>query len=47
MHKIKIEENKYQIYTHKQVREMIDSLGTSLIDMGLKDKRIAIIGENK
>ena len=46
-YKIKIEENKYQIYTHEQVREMIDSLGTSLIDMGLKDKRIAIIGENR
>lgn len=46
-YKIKIEENKYQIYTHEQVREMIDSLGTSLIDMGLKNKRIAIIGENR
>ena len=46
-YKIKIEENKYQIYTHEQVREMIDSLGTSLIDMGLKDKRIAVIGENR
>lgn len=46
-YKIKIEENKYKIYTHEQVREMIDSLGTSLIDMGLKDKRIAIIGENR
>ena len=46
-YKIKIEENKYQIYTHEQVRKMIDSLGTSLIDMGLKDKRIAIIGENR
>mgnify|MGYP004470937355 FL=1 len=46
-YKIKIEENKYQIYTHKQVREMIDALGTALIDMGLKNKRIAIIGENR
>ena len=46
-YKIKIEENKYQIYTHKQVRKMIDALGTALIDMGLKDKRIAIIGENR
>ena len=46
-YKIKIEENKYQIYTPEQVRKMIDSLGTSLIDMGLKDKRIAIIGENR
>ncbi len=46
-YKIKIEENKYKTITHKQVRKMIDDLGTALIDMGLKNKRIAVIGENR
>ena len=46
-YKIKKGEKEYQTYTHKEVREMIDGLGTSLIEMGLKDKRIAIIGENR
>ena len=46
-YKIKIEEGKYQIYTHKEVRDMINNLGTALIDLGLKGKRIAVIGENR
>ena len=46
-YKIKKELGKYEIYTHKQVREMIDALGTSLIDLELKNKRIGIIGENR
>ena len=46
-YKIKVEEGKYQIYTHKEVREMINSLGTALINLGLKGKRIAVIGENR
>lgn len=46
-YQIKLEEGKYQNITHKEVREMIDALGTALIDIGLKDKRIAIIGENR
>ena len=46
-YKIRKEEGKYKTFTHKQVREMIDSLGTALIDMGLKNKRIAVIGENR
>lgn len=46
-YKIKIEENKYITYTHKEVRNMINELGTSLINMGLKNKRIAVIGENR
>ena len=36
----------YKVITHKEVRNMIDALGTALIDIGLKDKRIGIIGEN-
>lgn len=46
-YKIKIEENKYITFTHKEVRNMIDELGTALIDRGLKGKRIAVIGENR
>lgn len=46
-YKIKIEENRYQYFTHSQVREMINALGTALIDMGLKGKKIAVIGENR
>ena len=39
--------NNYIEITHKQVRDMINSLGTALISLGLKDKRIAVIGENR
>ena len=46
-YQIKIEKNKYKYFSHKEVREMIDALGTSLINIGLKDKRIAVIGENR
>ncbi|MCI8353011.1 MAG: AMP-binding protein [Clostridia bacterium] len=46
-YKIKIEAGKYKTYTHKEVREIIDRLGTALIDMGLKNKKIAVIGENR
>ena len=46
-YQIKKGEGKYQNITHKEVREMIDALGTALIQMGLKGKRIAVIGENR
>lgn len=46
-YQIKIEEGIYQNITHQEVREMIDALGTALIDIGLKNKKIAIIGENR
>lgn len=46
-YKIRIEEGKYKEITHKQAREMVDALGTTLIHMGLKNKRIAVIGENR
>ena len=46
-YKIKIAEGKYKIYTHKEIRDMINYLGTALISMGLKNKRIAVIGENR
>ena len=37
---------KLREITHREFREQITQLGTKLIDMGLKDKRIAVIGEN-
>ena len=46
-YKIKIEDKKYKKISHKEVREMIDALGTALINIGLKNKRIAVIGENR
>lgn len=33
--------------SHKEFRDDIDALGTVLINMGLKDKRIAVISENR
>ena len=41
------QEQGYKIITHKELREMVNSLGTQLIKLGLKGKRIAIIGENR
>ncbi len=46
-YQIKVSEGNYEILTHEQVREQIDALGTALIDLGLKGKRIAVIGENR
>lgn len=46
-YKIRINEGKYKIFTHSNIRNMINALGTSLINMGLKGKRIAVIGENR
>ena len=41
------EKGKFRIITHKEFRENINALGTTLIQMGLKDKRIALISENR
>jgi long-chain acyl-CoA synthetase len=38
---------KHRIITHKQFRDQIKFLGTALIDLGLKDERIAVISENR
>lgn len=40
-------EGKFRVITHREVREDVDGLGTALIDLGLKDKRIAVISENR
>ena len=41
------QENGYKEITHSEVRKMVDGLGTKLIDMGLKNKIIAVICENR
>ena len=38
---------KFKTITHKEFRDDINALGTALIKMGLKDKRIAVISENR
>ena len=37
---------EYETITYKELLGMINALGTKLIDMGLKDERISMIGEN-
>ncbi|MBO5179203.1 MAG: AMP-binding protein [Clostridia bacterium] len=44
---IKLKKDEYKIYSHEDVRAMVDALGTALIDIGLKGKRIAVIGPNR
>ena len=41
------EEGKLKEITHKQVRDDVKALGTKFVNMGLKDKRIAVISENR
>ena len=41
------EEGKFREITHKEFRDEINALGTKLINMGLKDKRVAVISENR
>ena len=40
-------EGVFRTISHKEVREDVNALGTKLIEMGLKDKRIAVISENR
>ena len=37
----------YKHITYKEFKNQINSLGTALIDLGLKDKRVAIISKNR
>ena len=46
-YKIKTAPGEYKVITHGEAHEMIDALGTALIKLGLKGKRIAVIGENR
>jgi long-chain acyl-CoA synthetase len=38
---------EYVPVSYRQYKQDIDALGTALVDLGLKDKRIAIISENR
>ena len=38
---------EYQKIKYSKVKEDVDALGTALINLGLKGKRIAVIGENR
>ena len=40
-------EGKYKNVTYNKFADEINALGTKLIDMGLKDKRIAVISDNR
>ena len=40
-------EGVFKTISHKEVRDEVKGLGTKLIDMGLKNKRIAVISENR
>lgn len=40
-------EGEFRTITHKEFRDEINALGTALVKMGLKDKRIAVISENR
>lgn len=43
----KDKEIKYKNITYKEFKDQMNYLGTSLIELGLKDKKIAIISKNK
>lgn len=42
----KTHEGPYEPITFKEMLKTVNALGTGLIDIGLKDKRISVIGEN-
>ena len=44
-YKIK-ENNKYKLVTHKEVRDKVKYLSAKLLDMGLQNKKIAVMGDN-
>ena len=39
--------NQYDFISYNEYKKQVEELGTALIDLGLKGKRIAIIGENR
>jgi len=41
------EPDKFDSISFDDYKEDVDELGTALIDLGLKDKRVAVIGENR
>ncbi|HOJ12405.1 MAG TPA: AMP-binding protein [Clostridiales bacterium] len=45
--KNKSDNNNYSPITYKQLKHDMDAMGTALLNLGLKDKRVAIISENR
>lgn len=45
--KVKNDKNEYDNISYSNLNYDVSALGTKLIDFGLKDKRIAIISENR
>ena len=43
---IKLKKGVYRYITYKELGEEIKALGTAFIDLGLENKRVAIIGKN-
>ena len=41
------EEGKFREITHKEFRDHVKALGTKFVNIGLKDKRVAVISENR
>lgn len=41
------ESGKFKEITYREFKNNVDCLGTALINLGLKDKKIAVIGENR
>lgn len=39
-------DGKYKYITYRQFKEDVDGFGTSLVELGLKDKHIGVIGDN-
>lgn len=39
--------NKFDSITFKEYKKQVEALGTALVNLGLKDKKIAVIGENR
>ncbi len=44
---LKGEDGSYKAVTYKEFKHEADALGTALVDLGLKDRFIAVIGENR
>ena len=38
---------EFTYITHRELRDDVNNLGTALINIGLKDKRIAVISDNR
>ena len=45
-HQKMVKGGSYEQITYRQMLEMVNGLGTALIEAGMKGKRIAVIGDN-